>query len=823
MFSTVSNATTDLARDMRFAVRSLWHAKGLAATVVVTLGLGIGANAAIFSVVRGVLLRPLVNRDEDRLIYIRQGAPGIGVENYTFSMPEIDDFKQRATTIAAFGDFSTVDLAMIASGGDPRMVKAGVVNGSFFDVMGLRPVLGRLLSPQDDGPNAAGAVVLTYRFWNTAFHGDPAVVGQSIRLGVGTATIVGVLEPSVPYPTETEIIANMVTSPHHLGATMVTRRTHRMTELFGRLAPDASFDAARAELTALHASIVREYPEAYSTRANVQLRVAKLRDQIAAPARTILLVLLGAAAMVFVIACSNVANLILARSVRREGELAVRAALGATGGALRRTLLAESLVLCAAGAVIGLYLAGPLVTLMTRYAARFSVRALEVTLDSSVAWVGAALAIAAAVLLAFVPRLPTSHASAGLGVGSSAVRITPATNRRLRVFATTQIAFSFVLLAGAAMLLGTLITLQTGRTGFDIREVLAFDIPTPAPGIEGRDAKAVNFYDEVVRRISQLPGVDGVAAGNFVPWRDAGDTGPRITTRFTADGYTPANGEDPPTARLRFVSPAFFSVLGVRLVGGREFTEADRRGGELVAIVSQSVAQRFFSNGEALNRHVLSTDPKPIARRIVGVVADMDDENLVGQPALTIYYPVQQGGFAGRLFVRAARDPHTLVPTVTRTIREIAADQPVERAATLEEVRAELLTPDRVNALVFTGFAGIALLIAVVGIAGVLAFSVSARTREFGMRLAVGCSPRLLLTHVLSQGATIAVIGIGAGALGGFVVSRLATSFFTSVRLPGPLAVAAAAAVLLAAAAIASWMPAARAARIDVIDALRSE
>jgi predicted permease len=831
--STVFNAASDLARDMRFAVRSLWRAKGLAATVVVTLGLGIGANAAIFSVVRGVLLRPLVNRDEDRLIYIRQVAPGIAIENYTFSMPEIDDFKQRATTVTAFGDFSTVDLAMIASGGEPRMVKAGVVNGSFFDVMGLRPVRGRLLNPEDDGPNAAGAVVLTYRFWNTAFHGDPAVVGQAIRLGVGTATIVGVLEPSVPYPTETEIIANMVTSPHHLGATMVTRRTHRMTELFGRLKPEVSFEAARAELTALHTSIVQEYPDLYSTRANVQLRVAKLRDQITAPAQTILLVLLSAAAMVFVIACSNVANLIVARSVRREGELAVRAALGATSAALRRTLLAEGLVLCAAGAAVGLYLAGPLATLMTRYAARFSVRALEVTLDSSVAWVGAGLAIAAAILLAFVPRLPASHASAGLGVGSSTVRITPATNRRLRAFATTQIAFSFVLLAGAAMLLGTLITLQTGQTGFDVRQVLAFDIPAPAPrgssdppleaAARDRYPKVLTLYDEAVRRIGQLPGVDAVALGNFVPWRDAGDTGPRITTSFTADGYTPANGEGAPIARLRFVSPAFFSVLGVRLVAGREFTEADRQGSELVAIVSHSIAQRFFSNSEALNRHLLSTDPKPIARRIVGVVADVDDESLSGQPALTIYYPVQQGGFAGRLFVRAAGDPHRLVPSITRTIREVAADQPVERAATLEEVRADLLTPDRVNALVFTGFAGIALLIAVVGIAGVLAFSVSARTREFGMRLAVGCSPRLLLTHVLSQGTTIAVIGIGTGALGGFVLSRLATSFFGAVRLPGPLAVAAAAAVLLAAAVVASWLPAARASRIDVIEALRAE
>jgi len=432
--------------------------------------------------------------------------------------------------------------------------------------------------------------------------------------------------------------------------------------------------------------------------------------------------------------------------------------------------------------------------------------------------------MAAAVLLAFVPRLPTSRASSGLGLGGRSVRITPATNRRLRMFATTQIAFSFVLLAGAAMLIGTLVTLQAERTGYDTRRVLAFDVPYPAPGAARADAKLFNFNDEVRRRVGRLPGVEAVAAGSFVPWRDAGDNGPSMSTSFTVEGYTPADGEPPPRARVRFVSPDFFSTTGVRLVDGREFTDGDDKSdSEPVAIVSQSIAQRLFPNGEALNRHLLSTDPKPEnLGRIVGIVADVDDEHLAAQPGLTVYRPIHVG-LSGRLFVRTAADPHALVPAITRTIREISADQPVERAATLEEVRGELLTSDRINALVFSGFAGIALLIAVVGIAGVLAFSVSARTREFGMRLAVGCSPRALLAHVLSQGSRIALVGTGAGVAGGFVLSRVAAKFFTSVELPGPLTVVAAAAVLLTAALVASWLPAARASRIDVIEALRSE
>src|SRR5262245_2114524 len=349
-----------LGHDIRIALRSLMRVKGLALTVAVTLALGIGANAAIFSVVRQVLMRPLVNRDEDRLVYIRQSAPGHRIANTTFSVPEIQDLTSRVTTIAAFGDFSTIEFTLVGLG-EPRVVQSGVVGGSFFDVMGLRPVLGRLITAADDGPKADGVAVLTYRFWNTSLNRDPSVIGRKIQLGSRTATVIGVLEPSVPYPADTEIIANIVTSPHHLGATMVTMRTHRMTELFGRLAPGVTLEAARAELSEVHADMMRAHPEAYAASGNTQLSVARLRDQIAAPARTVLLVLLAAAGLVFVIACSNVVNLILARTVRREGELAVRAALGASVGALRRTLLAESLVLCGLGAVLGVLLARPLV------------------------------------------------------------------------------------------------------------------------------------------------------------------------------------------------------------------------------------------------------------------------------------------------------------------------------------------------------------------------------------------------------------------------------------------------------------------------------
>jgi len=808
--------------DLKIAFRSLTRAKGLAVTVIVTLALGIGANAAIFSVVRSVLLRPLVNRDADRLIYIRQTARGIGTENLTFSMPEISDLKSGVRTISAFGDFSTVDFTLIGFGHEPRVVKAGVVNGSFFEVMGLRPVLGRLLNAADDGPAAPGAVVLTHRYWTTVLQSNPTVIGQTIRLGPGTATVVGVLEPSVPYPEETQLIANVVTSPHHLGATMVNDRRHHMTELFGRLAPGATLDAARAELTSVHASIMREHPDAYSARAQMQLQVRTLPEQLASPARTILFVLLAATAIVFVIACSNVANLILARSVRRERELAVRAALGAGRGALRRTLLAEGLLLCTAGAALGLMLADSLVTLVGRYAARFSVRALEATVDDSVLWLGAGLAVTAAVLLAYVPRLPSSDRSGGLGLAAGGVRITPGTNRRLRIFATTQIACSFVLLAGAAMLVATLTALQTANTGYDMRQVLAIDVPPSATGF-GDEARH-DLFREATRRISELPGVQGVAAGVLVPWRDRGAG---VNVQFAVEGYQPAEGEENPTARLRAVSPGFFEVLGVPILSGRDFTDEDRSDTEPVAIVSQSVAQRLFPNADAVNRRLWwGTRGTPQPRRIVGIVADVDDQNVVQEPTLTIYEPIRGGrlgSLASRLFVRAAGDPYALVPSVTRTIRQISADQAVERPATLEDVRTEVLTPERLNTFVFSALGGLALLIAVVGVAGVLAFSVSARTREFGIRLAVGSSPQDLRAGVLRDAVRIAAIGIAAGAAGGYVLARVAEGFFETVQLPGALPMIAAAALLIGAAIGASVLPARRASRVDAVQALRAE
>ena len=467
-----------------------------------------------------------------------------------------------------------------------------------------------------------------------------------------------------------------------------------------------------------------------------------------------------------------------------------------------------------------------MVAILARYASRFSVRALDLKVDSSMLWVGALLAVVAAVLLAFVPRLPSADAANGLNIASGGVRITGSTGRRLRIFAVTQIAASFMLLAGAGMLLKTLLALQSARSGFDTHNVLALNVPVVT---EGRTTEQIQgFYKEAMRQIAALPGVDRVAVGTAVPWRDAGIWGSGF--EYSADGHAHGPGEEDPRAMFRTVSPGFFAALGVPIIVGRDFNDADRKDTEKVVIVSQSLAQRMFPNQDAVNHHMMWTDPvmkfidiSEEPRRIVGVAADLDDQNVVPGPAVTVYHPLEQELGGGRLFVHTHSDPYALVPAITRIIRDMSVDQPVEHAATLEDVRAEVLTPDRLNALVFGGFAAVALAIAVIGVAGVLVFSVSGRTREFGIRLALGAQPRHLLTSVIVQGAVMAAAGVVAGAVCGYALARLASSYVVDMRMPGVVPVVASAVVLLAAAVVASVLPAARAARVDVMEALRSE
>ncbi|KAA6465163.1 FtsX-like permease family protein [Acidobacteria bacterium AB60] len=815
--------------DLKIAVRSLARVPALWITVALTLALGIGANAAIFSVVRAVLLRPLANRDEDKLLYIRQSAPGLKQANATFSVPEIKDLGMGLKTIRELGTFSTISFTVVGLG-TPREIPAGVVDGNYFDVMGLKPVLGRLLGPNDDGQNAAGALVLTYGFWRNELHSDPHVLGKVVRLesysGPRSATVVGVLEPAVPYPVATEIIANVVTSPHHLSATMVQGREHRMTELFGRLAPGATVEQARAELKSVYAAMTAAHPEVYKASSHFQIDVNRMHDQINSKANTILWVLFAASGLLFVIASSNVANLVLARTVRRESELAVRSALGASNKVLRRALLAESLVLCVSGAIAAVLLAIPMVGVLGHYASRFSVRAKDMPLDYSLVWFGVVLAMIAAVFLAYIPRLPSANAPQSTLSGRAVRGVTGGSKRKLRLFAVTQITASFLLLAGSAVLMKTLLVLEQSRPPYDSGKVLAVNLPVMSYGRTPEQVK--NFYRDVKERVETLPGVDHVSLGFSVPWRD--DQALSISFAFAAQGATRKDGQDDFHAQFRAISPGFFATMGVPLTEGRDFNDGDKDGSERVVIISQSLANMLYPGQDALNRHMWWTDGvikfigiSPEPRRIVGIVPDFDDENIIPSPAMTIYQPVEQEWMPGRMFVKAHGDAYGLVPSITRTIHQISSDQPVEKLSTLDDIRAEVLTPDKLNAIVFGGFAGVALLISVVGVAGVLAFSVSGRTREFGIRMALGAQRHDILKDVLGEGLVMAVVGVVAGIVLGFVLTSAAGRYIGELHQPGLLVFIASSLVILGAAVIASAVPANRAARVNAVEALRSE
>jgi predicted permease len=571
---------------------------------------------------------------------------------------------------------------------------------------------------------------------------------------------------------------------------------------------------------------VSAHPEVYKPADHYRIDVTRMHDQINSRANTILWVLFAASALLFVIACSNVANLVLARTARRESELAIRSALGATTAALRRALLAESIVLSGTGALAGLIIAAPMVAVLGRYASRFSARADGLTLDFSLVWIGIVLSLIAAAFLAFVPRLPSADSAQGLGLTSSGVRVTSGSSRRLSLFAVTQITASFLLLAGAGALIKTLLVLERTQPPFDTARVLAVNLPVMSYGRTPEQVR--QFYRDVQRRVSALPGVEHVSAGFGVPWRDARALDINFT--FAMDGAPRENGQDDLRARFRSISPGFFETLGVPILQGRDFRDTDRDGSERVVIISQSVARKLFPGQQPLNRDLRWTDGvikfigiSPEPRRIIAVVPDVDDENIIPSPAMTVYQPADQEGWQGRLFVRTAGDPYTLVPTITRTIHEMSSDQPVERASTLEDIRAEVLTPNRLNVIVFGGFAGVALLISVVGVAGVLAFSVSGRAREFGIRMALGAQPRSILTDVLREGLVIAGIGVAAGMGLGFVFARVVARYVADAQLPGALSLIASAAVILAAAVIASAVPAARAATVNPVEVLRSE
>ena len=820
----------EMAGDLRFALRGLRRAPGFSTAVVLTLALGIGANTAMFTLLRGTLLRPLPNRDGDRLIYLRQSASGAKSQNVLFSVPEITDYRTATKTLSAIAEFSSsVPFTLVGANGQPERVRVGVVSGNYFDVMGLEPVHGRLTTQADDGAAAAPVAVLSFQYWSEHFGGDPSVIGRTVRLNDKVVTIVGVLQPAPNYPRATDVFTNTVTSPHHLSATMVTGRSHRMSELFARLAPNTTVEQARAEIERITGNMHRDHPDAYEKAAQYSVTVSPLRSALNERAALMFWLLMGAAAFVLLISCANVANLTLMRGVGREREMLVRTALGAGGARLSRLLIAVNLTLALVGGALGVLVAFAGVRLLVAFAAQLSPRANEIRIDGVVLAVGLVTSIAAAVALSYVPRIGGERALAA-SLAPSGRRATLGRGRRRvqQSLVVAQLAVCMVLLTGAGLLVRTLGKLQSVETGVRTSHVLTLDLPLQGDLLRQvmRQPENLALYERIRARVAALPGVDIASVGTTAPLRQ-----PMLDLDVKAEGRPVDPSQPTPHAAFRTVDPRYFATAGIPLLAGRGFETTDQRGSPRVAVLSQSFAKLLFGTQDPIGRRIAPTGEvlkfTPFTeewRTVVGVVGDTRDGGLEGGPTLTIFEPFAQEFIVnGSLVVRTKEDPVAMQPSIIKAIREVAPTQLIERVATLDQIRDESVAPRRLNAMFIGAFGVLAFVIAMVGIAGVLAFSVSSRTSEIAIRMSLGATARRVYGMVLGEGGALLAAGLALGAAGALAAARLLRSMLFGVTPHDPMTLVAVGFVLAAVGIAACWLPAARAAHVDPATALRAD
>jgi putative ABC transport system permease protein len=808
--------------DLRFALRSLARTRGFALAVVVTLGLGIGANTAIFSVVRAVMLRPLPHRDGERLMYLRQSTNGPGGDNVAFSVPEINDFRQSSKALAGIAEYSPITFTLVEDKAATR-IDVGLVTGNYFSVMGLSPIRGRAFGAQDDGRGAAPVMMLTHEYWTKHFGGDSSIVGKTLRIGGKVVTVVGVLQPAPYFPARIDALMNMVNSEHHLSATMITGRTHRMTEMMARLAPGATVEQARAEVAGITARVHAQYPEAYDAGSGFHVTLTPFREVLGQKAKLTLWLLMAAAAFVLIIACANVANLTLMRGVRREHELVVRAALGAGTGRLRRLLLAENLVLAMMGSALGLVIAFGGVRMLSTFAARYSPRADEIRIDATVLGFALVLAVIVAVLLSFAPSLG-GEATLGASLAAGARRATSVRRQRLQqTLVVAQVAVSVILLTGAGLLTRTMQRLAVVDTGLKTSNMLTMEVPKDFNGTPA--ATMIAEYQEMQSRLAAMPGVEQVGLGSTVPLRTAG-----IMLDVKAEGRPLAPGEAQPHAEYRTANPEYFRASGIPLLAGRDFSANDDAKAPRVVVLNKTLAEKLFPHKDPIGQRIGWTGEvlKFIGmsdewRTVIGVVGDTRDGGLDAPALPVVFTPFAQGDIPiGSFVIRAKGDAASLAPEATKLVRQMAPQQPIEKVMTLDQIRDESVAPRRLNAMLVSSFGVLAMIVAAVGIAGVLAFSVSARTNEIGIRMSLGADSGRVQRMVISEGGLLVLLGLGVGVIGALSLSRLMQGLLFGVAPHDPVTLAAVSAIMAAVGIIACWVPALRAARIDPAVALRS-
>ena len=824
----------DLVADLRYAARTLRRAPAFTAVVIVTLALGIGANTAIFSVIRGVLLKPLPHKDGDRLMYLRQSADGPGADNINFSVPEVRELRDGVRAFSGLAEYSQW-FGTLQEDNNATRIETGLITGNYFEVMGLSAAFGRLTQPTDDGAAAAPVMVLAHEFWIRHFGADSSIVGKRLTVDGHPVTVIGVLQPAPYFPGRMDALMNMVNSPHHLSAFMIQNRAHRMTEIVARLAPGATVEQARAQVGAIRVRVQAENPTFYDPGSHYRVAVIPFKQVMGEKAQLTLWLLMASAGFVLIIASANVVNLTLMRGVRREGEVVVRAALGAGVARLRRLLLVENLLLSLVGAALGMVVAVFGLKLLTALAARYSPRAAEIRLDSVVLMFTLGISIGIALLLSFLASLP-KEGGVGAAIAAGGRRMSSGfgRNRLQRGLVVAQIAVSVILLALAGLLTRTMIALSDVPTGLVTEEVLTMPVSlltgtqlsgsTPQQ-LMALDANAKASYEVMRSEIRSLPGVVEVGLGSTMPLQNS-----QIHLEVKAEGKALAPGQPTPTAEYRTASPEFFRAAGIPMLEGHGFTLADNMTAPQVVVINKTLANRLFPGedpvgkrlawtGEVLKFTGLGGD----WRTIVGVVGDTHDGGLDAAPSGAVYQPfAQQPVFFGGIVVRADSNVAAIASAATRIVKRLAPTTPVENVLTVAQIKDQSVAPRRLNAELISSFGLLAVLIAAVGIAGVLAFSVSARTGEIGIRMSLGADSARVLMMILREGGVLLLVGLIIGVGGAWLGSGLMSGLLFGIAPHDPMTFAGVALAMGFIGIVACLIPARRAAMIDPAIAMRA-
>ena len=826
---------SNLVSEVRYAFRSLNKSRTYAAAFVLTLGLGIGVNTAIFSVINGVLLKPLPYQDADRIMFVQQPANRAGAFNAAFSFIEVDDYRAASRTFDEFVEFGDWDFSVIGRG-DPHRVVGGLVTANYFEVLGIRPLYGRTLLRSDDDVGAPPVMVFTHAYWTRMFGADPQIVGQTVKLTTKSVEVVGVLEPGSHYTgrRKPDVFTNYTTNDHYTGAAMRDTRTHRMTNIFGRLAPGATIEVAQAELSQINGRLQDEFREAYPVEFGYEITARPWQEVLTESARPTFLIMMGTVLMVLLLACANVANLTLTRLIRRERELAIRAALGAGKRRIRRQLFTENLILALAGAGLGLVLAFAGLDLLVSYANRFTIRSEEIGMDGAVLAFTLIVGIAIAMLLAWAPSLPFTS-EIGMSLNQSGGRNSGGISRRQlqRLLVVSQLALSFTLLIGAGLLVRSLFRLQGVDSGFEEGTVVTLESPN-FTSLTAEEQQTL--FDGTLGRIGSYPGVQSAAYATWAPLQSV----PPAALTIDVEGLDALQASTP-IGLFNTVSPGYFRTVGATLLRGRSFSRDDTPEADSVVIVNESFSRAYFGSEDPVGRRIRWQNTRGAWQpwqRVVGVVANTRDAGIAQADVHVIYQATSQaarrrsgiagvtggGGFPSQtMLVRTTGETGPLVRQITEIIHETDPERPVDNVITLDELRREDIAPQRLNATLFSAFAILALVVAGVGVMGVLAFSVTQRTKEFGVRLALGAEEGQVLRMVMGEGGRLVLGALVLGGVASVLLSRFLSGLLFEIEPTDPLTFVAVGMVLAAVALLAAFVPARRATRVDPIDALRAE